>query len=122
MTFGHGLIRGSPFLYMELKEFVKTAIRDIANAVSELNEEMSSTGLLVNPIPNNHQNDMVYSSDGRCLQKIEFNVSVTTSETTEGGGNLKLYVAKADLNKKVSDESVNSLKFHITVALPAIND
>lgn len=107
---------------MELKEFVKTAIRDIANAVSELNEEMSSTGLLVNPIPNNHQNDMVYSSDGRCLQKIEFNVSVTTSETTEGGGNLKLYVAKADLNKKVSDESVNSLKFHITVALPAIND
>ena len=116
------LIRDSPFYIMELKEFVKTAIKEISNAVSELNEEMSSKGLLVNPIPDNHQDGMVYSSDGRWLQKIEFNVSVTTSETTEGGGNLKLYVAKADVNKRISDEFVNSLKFHITVALPTVND
>ncbi len=36
---------------MELKDFIKATIKDISNAVTELNEEMSDKGLLVNPIP-----------------------------------------------------------------------
>ena len=40
---------------MELKDFIKATIKDISNAVTELNEEMSDKGLLVNPIPENHQ-------------------------------------------------------------------
>lgn len=39
---------------MELKDFIKATIKDISNAVTELNEEMSDKGLLVNPIPENH--------------------------------------------------------------------
>lgn len=103
---------------MELKDFIKTTIKDISDAVTELNEEMSAKGLLVNPIPDNHQEGMVYSQDGRWLQKIEFNVSVTTSNTSEKEGGLKIYVAKAGISETAKNEATSSLHFHITVALP----
>ena len=34
---------------MELKDFIKGTISDIAMAIKELNDEVSDTGLLVNP-------------------------------------------------------------------------
>ena len=103
---------------MELKDFIKATIKDISDAVTELHEEMSDKKLIVNPIPNNHESGMVYTEDGRWMQKIEFNVSVSTSDKSEVGGGLKIYVAKAGVNNKVSNEATSSLNFHITVALP----
>ena len=107
------------FYGMELKEFIKAMIRDISDAVTELNEEMADKGLLVNPKPDNHQEGMVYSEDGRWLQKINFNVSVTVSDKTEKEGGLKVYVANAGVNSQSGSETATSLSFHITVALPA---
>lgn len=86
---------------MELKDFIKATIKDISNAVTELNEEMSDKGLLVNPIPENHQDGMVYSQDGRWLQKIDFNVSVTTSENSTKEGGLRICVAKAGISSEI---------------------
>lgn len=103
---------------MELKDFIKATIKDISDAVTELNEEMSEKGLLVNPIPENHQEGMVYSHDQRWLQKIEFDVTVTTSEKSEKEGGLKIYVAKAGISEAAKNEATSSLHFHITVALP----
>ncbi|MEL5895034.1 trypco2 family protein [Bacteroides sp. GD17] len=103
---------------MELKDFIKATIKDISDAVTELNTEMADKNLLVNPIPNNHQGGMVYSEDGRWLQKIEFDVSVTTSDKSEKGGRVKIYVAKAGISESASNEATSSLHFHITVALP----
>lgn len=88
---------------MELKDFIKATIKDISNAVTELNEEMSDKGLLVNPIPENHQDGMVYSQDGRWLQKIDFNVSVTTSENSTKEGGLRICVAKAGISENTTN-------------------
>lgn len=104
---------------MELKDFIKTTIRDISEAVTELNEEMAETGLVVNPIPDNHESGMVYDKDGRWMQKIEFNLTVTSSERTEAGGGLKVYIAKAGVNNEMGNEATSSLHFHVTVALPS---
>lgn len=103
---------------MELKDFIKATIKDISNAVTELNEEMADKNLLVNPLPNNDRDGMVYSEDGRWLQKIEFNISVTASEESEKKGGLKVYVAKAGISEAAKNEATSSLHFHITVALP----
>lgn len=105
---------------MELKDFIKVTIKDISDAVTELNEDMAGKGLMVNPIPNNHQEGMVYSEDGRWLQKIEFNLFVTNSDKSEIGGGLKICVVKAGVNNEVSNEATSSLHFHITVALPTV--
>lgn len=76
-------MRGSPVYSMELKDFIKATIRDISEAVTELNEEMSGTGLLVNPVPDAAPADTMYAPDNRIIQQIDFNVSVTTSDRTE---------------------------------------
>ena len=39
---------------MELKDFIKGTIKDISEAITELNEEIGDTGLLVNPKVDNH--------------------------------------------------------------------
>ena len=89
---------------MELKDFIKATIKDISNAVTELNEEMSDKGLLVNPIPE--------------TIKMDFNVSVTTSENSTKEGGLRICVAKAGISENTTNEAISSLHFHITVALP----
>lgn len=104
---------------MELKDFIKATIKDISEAVTELNEEMSGTGLLVNPIPDTDSADTMYTSDNRIIQQIDFNVSVTTSDRTEKGGGLKVYVASEDLNSQTGHEATSTISFHIKVALPA---
>lgn len=112
-------MRGSPVYSMELKDFIKATIRDISEAVTELNEEMSGTGLLVNPVPDAAPADTMYAPDNRIIQQIDFNVSVTTSDRTEKGGGLKVYVASADLNNLTGHEATSTISFHIKVALPA---
>lgn len=104
---------------MELKEFIKATIRDISDAVTELNEEMADKGLLVNPIPDVQETEAAYTSDSRVIQQINFNVSVTVSSNTEKEGGLKVYVANAGVNSQSGSETATSLSFHITVALPA---
>ena len=73
---------------MELKDFIKGTISDIAMAIKELNNEVSNTGLLVNP--DNHEQDKAGNSsfigDGRIIKDIEFNLSLSASDITEAGG------------------------------------
>ncbi|WP_032557355.1 hypothetical protein [Bacteroides fragilis] len=67
---------------MELKDFIKGTISDIAMAIKELNNEVSNTGLLVNP--DNHEQDKAGNSsfigDGRIIKDIEFNLSLSASD------------------------------------------
>lgn len=55
---------------MELKDFVKGTISDIALAIKELNDEKSNIGLLVNP--NNYDqikaNEFLFIGDGRLVK------------------------------------------------------
>ena len=104
---------------MELKEFIKAAVKDISDAVTELNEEMKDTGLLVNPVPEASKGESETVFDGRVIQRIDFNVSVASSDNTKKEGELKVYVANAGINSQSGSETATSLSFHLTVALPA---
>lgn len=61
---------------------------------------------------------MVYSENGKWLQKINFNVSVIVSDEMKKEGGLKVYVANAGINSRSGSETATSLSFHITVTLP----
>ena len=84
---------------MELKDFVKGTISDIALAIKELNDEKSNIGLLVNP--NNYDqikaNEFLFIGDGRLVKDVEFNLSISASDTTEAGGSLKINVLRPEL-------------------------
>lgn len=108
---------------MELKDFIKGTISDIAIAIKELNDEKSDMGLLVNP--NNYdrivKDEFSMIGDGRIVKDIEFNLSISASDTTEAGGGIKINVLKAGINNEISNSTISAIKFSIPVVLPGIN-
>lgn len=105
---------------MELKDFVKGTISDIALAIKELNDEKSNIGLLVNP--NNYDqvkaDKYSFIGDGRLVKDIEFNLSISASDTTEAGGGLKINVLKAGISNETNNSTISTIRFSIPVVFP----
>ena len=83
---------------MELKDFIKATIKDISNAVSELNDEMKNTGLQVNPSFYSAPNGYKYTEDGANIPEINYKLQVSASEKSEAGGGFHINVIKAGAN------------------------
>lgn len=105
---------------MELKEFIKTTIADIAQTVVELNREQSSTGLIVNPTPDNYIDNARVTGDGRNIQDIEFNLQVVAIEKSDLSGGLGIQVLKANMKSEEHQQTANEIRFSIPVALPTV--
>lgn len=105
---------------MELKDFIKGTISDIANSVIELNDEFKDMDIVINPIAETvgGQKEYIYYTDGRQIRDIEFNLSVAASETKEVGGGLHINVLKAGINNESNNQTVSTLKFSISLVLP----
>lgn len=103
---------------MELKDFIKGTIKDISVAITELNEEMADSGLMVNPIADNPVDNIRYAADGRIVQDIDFNLQVSASEKMDTGGGIHINVLKAGVNNVTDNATVSTIHFHISVALP----
>lgn len=73
---------------MELKEFIKTAITDITEAVSELQEELRN-GTIVNPslTQGEHGKSLVVDNEVRMIERLNFDIAVTATEATELNAN-----------------------------------
>lgn len=108
---------------MELKDFIKGTISDIAIAIKELNEEKSDIGLLVNPNNYDRITKAVFSmiEDGRIAKDIEFNLSISASDTMETGGGIKINVLKAGINNETNNSTISTIKFSIPVVLPGVD-
>lgn len=107
---------------MELKDFIKRTISDIALAINELNKELSDIGLTINPKDkSNSINSFVRlneNDDERAIKEIEFNLSISVSDSTEGGGGLKINVVSAGINRGTSNCTISTVKFSIPVIYP----
>lgn len=111
---------------MELKEFIKTTLADITDAVSELQEELTNGAIvspsMPTPIANitviDPQNDKVY----RAISKIDFDVAVTVGGTdkVEAGGKvgIQIFSAKIGGDNEKHTENVSRITFSIPVVLP----
>lgn len=97
---------------MELKDFIKGTIKDISEAITELNEEIGDTGLLVNPKVDNHLENTRYTVDGMIIQDI------SASEKTDAGGGIHINVLKAGLSNTTDNATVSTIQFKIAVSLP----
>lgn len=110
---------------MELKEFIKTAISDITEAVSELQAELSNGAIvnpsLLHPISNGSINA---GSGNQPIQKVEFDVALTTLEAASVDGNAKggiaIFAAKLGTTQQAQAQNISHLKFTVPVALPVV--
>jgi hypothetical protein len=121
---------------MELKDFIKSSLCQIAEAILDANEELNGTDAVVNPTrmqthTNNSQaygrtvkdGDDTYLSKTRIVEKVEFDVSVTTDAETQANGGVKISIASVSLkaggqsNDKAGSES--RIKFSIPMVFPS---
>ena len=109
---------------MELKDFIKTAITDITEAVSELQEELKN-GTIVNPslTQGEHGKSLVVDNEVRMMERLNFDIAVTATEATELNGNAKagisVFGAKVGAENKETTENVSRLTFSLPLLLPA---
>lgn len=109
---------------MELKEFIKTAIINITEAVSDLQKELDN-GTVVNPtlFQGEHGKSIVINNDVRMIERLNFDVAVTASESSglEGGAKagISIFGAKVGTETNAKTENVSRLTFSIPLVLPS---
>lgn len=121
------MARGSPYLYMELKEFVKSTIAQIIDAVDELNMMYEDKDAVINPAtPYEMRKDAqaVETKQGiRSVADIEFDLTVSVDESKDTGGkvNVLACVIGGDVSQSHTEgnSSVSRVRFTVPVMLPA---
>ena len=111
---------------MELKEFIKTALSDITNAVSELQAELQNGAIVSPSVPNPIANVTVIDPQddkiNRPISKIDFDVAITVGSTDniEAGGKVGIQIFSAKLrgNNEKHTENVSRIPFSVPVVLP----
>lgn len=108
---------------MELKEFIKAAITDITEAVSELQEELKN-GTIVNPslTQGEYEKTLLVDNEVRMMERLNFDIAVTATEATEFNGNAKagisVFGANVGAENKERTENVSRLTFSLPLVLP----
>ncbi|MCV6591969.1 MAG: hypothetical protein OIF48_03385, partial [Silicimonas sp.] len=110
---------------MDLKEFIKETISAIVTASAEIAEEHESAGVLVSPPLTGSERDVFDANSTappyRRVNIVEFDVAVTASQETGGGGKagLKIFSVEAgvDGSHASRNEAVSRVKFSVPIAL-----
>lgn len=121
---------------MELKDFIKEAIKDISEAITESNSELQDHGVIVNPrrvgIEKNDKSNLLgyiispsKNSDPNYLRPVHmlsFDISVTATTKQNGKEGIGVNVAGIKLGKDTdkvsSNDTASRLSFSIPIALP----
>lgn len=109
---------------MELKEFIKTVITDITEAVSELQSDLNN-GAIINPsISRGEYGKAVLTDQGVApIEHLNFDVAVTATETSSIDGDAKagisIFGANVGAESSSRTENVSRLTFSIPLVLPA---
>lgn len=109
---------------MELKEFIKTAITDITEAVRELQSGLDN-GAIVNPtLPNPIAlKTLTVDNEIRPIEQLAFDVAVTATEASGMDGSAKagisIFGAKIGTETSAKTENVSRLTFSVPIVFPA---
>jgi hypothetical protein len=116
---------------MKLQEFVSETLREIIAGVKEAQTYAKDNGAIVNPMPEHLVRDkdkyatvMVAPQEWECslIKDIDFDVAVTSTDTSETQAGAGIFVAAFGLGVKDKSDTVNScvsrIKFSVPLALP----
>lgn len=111
---------------MELKDFIKTALTDITDAIKELQDELKNGAIVSPSMPNAIANttivDPVNININRPISKIDFDVAITVGNTDKVGGDGKIGIqilsAKIGNENVAHSENVSRMTFSIPIVLP----
>jgi hypothetical protein len=109
---------------MDIKDFIKSTVTQISEAVKELNDELSNNGegTIVNPYNARDSKRPTSSTSGANITDIAFDLNVVVESGTETSGKVGVFSSivgvgisgkEGDLNK-----IINRIQFTIPVLLP----
>ncbi len=112
---------------MELKDFIKNTLSQIASGVVEAEKEISTLGGSVNPIGGYFAQDQLggrrWSFKDGIVEIVEFDVALTSSEKEGTAGGIGVFLGGVHLGTKGTsgEEQVSSsrIKFSIPILLPS---
>ena len=110
---------------MNLKEFITETISAIVEATSDLQGEYERRGMIINPPVSVRERDLYEEGSAahtyRRVEVVEFDVAVTASRETGGGGKagLKILSVEAGVDGKhaAKSENVSRVRFSIPIAM-----
>ena len=109
---------------IELKDFIKNALRSVCEAVEELQSEGKP---YYNPefrihVDQNKDFRGILSHGMYNYSFVEFDVAATSEKSGDLKGTAGIWVVSADLSGKLSQQDVSRIKFTIPVVLPTIGE
>lgn len=111
---------------MNVKEFTKETLKQIVEAIHELNSQEDGLSIPLGGIIGEGVH-VLAAKNGKTqnLIKVEFDIAVTVSESTEksGSGNANLYVLKldGDYSKSNQNQNVSRVKFMLPLKIKESN-
>lgn len=118
---------------MELKEFVKASLCQIAEGILEASEALKKTNAIVNPdniIVNSEQSQAygrtrppredVPPPDSRIVEKVEFDVAISVQEGTATNAGLKVAIMSVGLGAGGESRSNSGYESRIKFSIPMV--
>ena len=120
---------------LSLKDFVRDAVSDIISGISEAQEKISDNnieGSITAKLIPNYENTVsgekrsaYYRDTGQPIDQIDFDIAVTTADTSSAEGSTGIQVVgfrlggKADQSSEQS--SISRVRFKVPVAWPTLD-
>lgn len=118
---------------MELKEFVKASLCQIAEGILEASEALKQTNAIVNPnniIVNSEQSQAygrtrppregIAPPDSRIVEKVEFDVAISVQEGTATNAGLKVAIMSVGLGAGGESKSNSGYESRIKFSIPMV--
>jgi hypothetical protein len=115
---------------MELKEFISQTLVQIAEGISEANEQLSASDAVVNPpnvsVSNSSSNPLYgtikkdFESTFTPVQKIDFDISVTATKGSGTNGGIKIGIGTISLGSEGRSENENQANNRIKFSVPMV--
>jgi hypothetical protein len=111
---------------MELQEFVSETLKEIIAGVKEAQVYARDNGAVANPGTSRHVPPGMYergsSQDLSPIEKVEFDVAVTSTDASETQAGAGIFVAAFGIGVKdksdTSNSSISRIRFSVPIVLP----
>ncbi|EGR0935750.1 hypothetical protein NL53_19035 [Vibrio variabilis] len=104
---------------MELDKFVSKTLCMISKGVHDAQKECSEYGVIINDAPSSlHKDNGVYGSNYSILQKVEFDVAITTEDTSNGEGKISVLGIGVGGGTHSKDTYTSRVKFNVPISFP----
>lgn len=111
---------------IKLEDFISETLRQILNGVVKAQEHARELGGEVNPSTTRFRSDQgmqLYDErDSTLIERIDFDVAVTTTEGKESKGGIGVFVGPIGLGSQgqsnATNQSTSNIKFAVPLKLP----